>query len=222
MTVRRAVRRLMAAGVAPAAVALAGCGGVVPGPGATTGAITGRTALTSPGTGRAGPSTPSGAPATSPAPATPAARLAQAQRTHEYPAPALRQGVVGGWRTPVQAARVFADTYINWTAATVSDRLRALAQVSVGQARSTVDLEASQSARDYELQRSGIANSGTVEAVAPLAGRPRQYAVVTLERTTAAHGTAYRGLAPAWHVALATVTAVGSGLWVLSVWQPEG
>ena len=31
-------------------------------------------------------------------------------------------------------------------------------------------LAAAQTAGDYELQRGGIANSGTVEAVAPLAG----------------------------------------------------
>ena len=48
-----------------------------------------------------------------------------------------------------------------------------------------------------------------------------QYAVVTRERTTAANTSAYRGLAPAWHVSLATVTQVSGGLWVLSAWQPE-
>ena len=59
--------------------------------------------------------------------------------------------------------------------------------------------------QDYELQRGGIANSGTVEAVAPLPGRRDQYVVVTRERTTATDTTAYQGLRPAWHVALATV-----------------
>ena len=33
--------------------------------------------------------------------------------------------------------------------------------------------------------------------------------------------SAYRGLAPAWHLSLATVTRVDGGLWTLSGWQPE-
>jgi hypothetical protein len=66
-----------------------------------------------------------------------------------------------------------------------------------------------------------VANSGTVEAVAPVRGRPHVYAVVTRERTSAARGGAYRGLAPAWHVSVATVTRLPDGLWVLSGWQPE-
>jgi hypothetical protein len=75
-------------------------------------------------------------------------------------------------------------------------------------------------AQDYELQRGGIANSGTVEAIASLRGRANRYVVVTLERTTATNTNAYQGLRPAWHVAIATVTRVGTG-WVLSGWQPE-
>ncbi len=57
---------------------------------------------------------------------------------------------------------------------------------------------------DYELKRGGIANSGTVEAVAPLPGRRDQYVVVTRELTTATATRAYQGLRPAWHVALAS------------------
>jgi hypothetical protein len=152
---------------------------------------------------------------------TAAGRLAQAQRTGEYPKPAGAQTVPGGWRSPAQAVSVFAATYINWTAATVSLRLRALALVSVGQARSAMTLAAAQTAGDYELHRGGIANSGTVESVAPMPGRPRQYVVVTREQTTATNTSAYRGLEPVWHVSLATVTRVLGDLWVLSAWQPE-
>ena len=148
------------------------------------------------------------------------AAVALADRTHEYPTPPGRQAVIGGWRTPLQAVQVFAGAYINWTAQTVSDRLRALAEVSVGQARSAMQLAASQAERDYELHRAGIVNSGTVEAVAPLGDRPGSYVVVTLERTTAAGSSAYRGLLPAWHVTIAGVTRVAGGLWVLSSWQP--
>jgi hypothetical protein len=35
------------------------------------------------------------------------------------------------------------------------------------------------------------------------------------------NSTAYAGLAPAWHVAVATVTEVAPRRWVLSGWQPE-
>jgi hypothetical protein len=161
-----------------------------------------------------GPSGRAGAAATS-------ALVAQANRTHEYPTPTSPQRVIGGWRTPVQAVEVFTATYINWTASTVSARLQALAEVSVGQARSAMSLAAAETAKDYELRRSGVANSGTVEAIAPLRSGADQYAVVTREVTTATNSGAYRGLAPAWHVTLATVTRVTGGLWVLSDWQPE-
>jgi hypothetical protein len=153
--------------------------------------------------------------------ASASAAVARAERTHEYPTPAARQTVIGGWRNPAQAVEVFAATYINWTAATVSARLQALAQVSVGQARSAMLLEASGTGTDYELHRGGVANRGTVEAVAPLPSAPRQYVVVTREETTSAVPGAARELAPAWHVTLAEVTRVAGGLWVLSRWQPE-
>jgi hypothetical protein len=147
--------------------------------------------------------------------------VARADRTHELPTPAGRQAVLGGWRSPVQAVDVFADTYINWTAATVSGRLQALSEVSLGQARSAMALAAAQTGHDGELQRGEVANSGAVEAIAPLAGHARQYIVVTREQTSASGDAAVAGLAPAWHVALATVTQVPGRLWVLSAWQPE-
>jgi hypothetical protein len=147
-------------------------------------------------------------------------RLVRAQRTNELPTPARRPRIAGGWRSPAQAIQYFAEYYVNWTAQTVAAHLRALARVSVGQARAALSLQAAQTARDYELRRGGIANSGVVEAIAPVTGQTDQYAVVTRERTTASHSSAYQGLAPAWHVALATVARV-RGLWVLSAWQPE-
>jgi hypothetical protein len=146
---------------------------------------------------------------------------ARAQRTHEIPTPAPRETAPGGWRSPVQAVQVFTDVYINWTAATVATHLRLLAEASVGQARSAMTLAAAQAGRDSDLQRGGIANSGTVEAIAPVTGEHNVYAVVTRERTTATKTTAYRGLAPGWHVTLATVVRVERGLWTLSGWQPE-
>jgi hypothetical protein len=149
--------------------------------------------------------------------------VAVAQRTHEYPSPprpARRAG--SGSPTPAAAVRSFAFAYINWTAQSVSGDMRELATRSVGQARSAMQLAAAQTAADYELQRGGIANSGEVEAVAPLPDRRGQYVVVTRELTTATATTAYQGLAPAWHVTIATVVEQAPGEWVLSGWQPQG
>ena len=147
--------------------------------------------------------------------------VARADRTHEVPTPARPERPAGqAWATPEDAVRAFATAYVNWTAATVSARLRALARRSVGQARAALQLQAREVAADGELQRGRIANAGTVEAVGPITGARNRYAVVTRERTSAADDAAYRGLAPEWHVSVATVTRVGRG-WVLSGWQSE-
>jgi hypothetical protein len=154
---------------------------------------------------------------------TTASKLAQAQATHEYPAPAPPAETITGGGSPgaVAAIRTFAEVYINWTASTVARRMLALAAGSVGQARSVVALEASETAGDYELKRGGIANTGTVEAVAPLPGHANEYIVVTRERTTAMNSSAYEGLAPAWHLTLATARLLAPGVWAVSGWQPE-
>jgi hypothetical protein len=151
---------------------------------------------------------------------TVAGKVARADQTHEVPTPPGRQPVAGGWRSPTEAVYVFAMRYINWNSQDVSARLRALARVSVGQARSAVSAAASETASDRELQQGHVANSGAVEAIAPLIGHRDEFAVATRERTTGAAG-AYQGIAPAWHLAVATVTRLPSGLWVLNEWQPE-
>ena len=99
--------------------------------------------------------------------------------------------------------------------------MQALAAASVGQARSATALVAAQTENDYELRHGGIANHGVVEAVAPLADHRDQFVVVTREQTTATNTTAYAGLRPAWHVALAAATEIAPGQWVVSRWQPE-
>jgi hypothetical protein len=154
--------------------------------------------------------------------ATKPSALAVAQATHEYPSPPPPPQTAGHpVSSPVRAIRAFATAYVNWTAHTVAANMRALAARSVGQARSAMSLAAAETAGDYELRRGGIANHGTVEAVAPLPRRPHEYVVVTLESTTATNTTAYQGLRPAWHVALATVTEQQSDEWVVSGWEPE-
>jgi len=158
---------------------------------------------------------------TLPPPAKPSA-LSRAEATHEYPSPSPpAETATRAASTAERAVRAFATAYINWTAQTVAADMRSLAAHSVGQARSAMALAAGETADDYELARGGIANHGTVEAVAPRPGQRDQYVVVTLESTSATNTTAYQGLRPAWHVALATVTEQAAGQWVVSAWQPE-
>lgn len=155
--------------------------------------------------------------------AHPESVIARAQAAHEHPSsPGPAQAVADPSRAAKAAVNAFATAYINWTARSVAADMRRLAERSVGQARSAMQLAAAQTASDYELQRGGIANSGVVEAIAPLHGQRRQYVVVTRELTTATASTAYQGLAPAWHVAIATVTELAPGRWAVSGWQPEG
>jgi hypothetical protein len=206
------VSPLIVAPVVTAALALGGCGAFAP-----------------PATPRAGSRTagaPSARRASSGAPTSPAARaaagtVARADRIHEVPTPARPERAPRSWPTPEAAVRAFALAYINWTAVSVGPRLLALARDSVGQARATLQLQAREVAADAQLRRGGIANSGVVESVAPLADGARRYVVVTRERTRAVNDAAYRGLAAEWHVSLATVARAG-GRWVLSGWQPEG
>jgi hypothetical protein len=147
--------------------------------------------------------------------------IARAQTTHEYPTRAPPQRAAGGAASASAAVAAFATAYINWNAATVVGDMRRLAARSIGQARAAMQLAAAQTASDYELRHGGIANQGTVEAVAPLRGASDRYLVVTRELTTASATTAYQGLQPAWHVALATVSRGSAGRWVVSGWQPE-
>jgi hypothetical protein len=114
----------------------------------------------------------------------------------------------------------FATQYINWNAHTVVTDLRTLATESVGQAHAAMELAAGETARDYELRRGEIANSGKVEAVAPLTSSGSRWVVVTLERTTAANNSSYQGLAPEWHVIVCAVIRLAPGHWKVSVWQP--
>ena len=147
--------------------------------------------------------------------------VAVAERTHEYPAPAPAAERANGSSSAEAAVFAFANGYINWNARTVVADLRRLAADSVGQARSAMQIEAAQVAADYELRGGGVANAGTVEAVALLRGSKDEFVVVTRESTTASATDAYQGLRPAWHVTVATVRREPSGAWVLSGWQPE-
>ncbi|HEY2772043.1 MAG TPA: hypothetical protein VGI87_15820 [Solirubrobacteraceae bacterium] len=148
--------------------------------------------------------------------------MARANTTHEYQPSTPPTQQANLWASdPTTIIHAFATAYINWNASTVAARMRALAAASIGQARSAMQLAAANTSRDYELRRGGIANSGTVEAIAPLHGAHDRYVVVTQEQTTATNTTAYQGLRPAWHLTIATVQQMRPGAWVLSGWQPE-
>ncbi len=162
-----------------------------------------------------------GCGATRPAPGG-RSKLAVAQATHEYPSPKPpAEASTATSSSAIQAVRSFTTAYINWTADTVAGDMRSLAARSIGQARSALELAAAQTASDYELQQGGVSNSGQVEVVAPLPSRRDQYVVVTREQTAATNTTAYEGLRPAWHVAIASVSEVAPGAWVVSGWQPQ-
>jgi hypothetical protein len=150
--------------------------------------------------------------------------VARADATHEYPAPAPPAQRAPGAPGPAQAVAAFARLYINWNAGDVAATMARLARLSIGQARSEMTLAAAETRADTTLSQAEISNRGSVEAVAPVAGRRNGYVVVTREATTSAVSSAYQGLAPAWHLTLATVTEEGTPArrrWVVSGWQPE-
>ena len=136
------------------------------------------------------------------------------------PYPHVRRG--DPWASPIagQVLIAFATEYINWNAHTVAADMRLLASQSIGQAHSAMELAAGETARDYELQRGGIANSGIVEGAAPLDGPGRRWVVVTKERTTSTNSSTYQGLAPEWHVIVAGVVQIGPRHWAINYWQP--
>lgn len=150
--------------------------------------------------------------------------VAHANARHEYPGPAPPAQRARGASGPAQAVAAFARMYINWNAGDVAAKMARLARLSVGQARSEMTLAAAEVRADTTLSQGEIANRGSVEAVARLTGTRNRYLVVTREATTSAVSSAYQGLAPAWHLTLATVTEQGTPgqrRWVVSGWQPE-
>jgi hypothetical protein len=189
-----------------ATAALCGCGAAAHGGGADRAGIAKRTGIAD----RAPISIADRAP------------ISIADRTHQHPSPPSPGGHGRALASPVAALAIYATVYINWNAADVAARLRALARASVGQARSAMILQAAEVASDPELRQAGIANHGRVEAIAPVIGAAaNSYVVVTREWTTAADSAAYQGLAPQWHVTLASVRRQGRDGWVVSAWQPE-
>jgi hypothetical protein len=180
--------------LAAAAVMAAGCGIAPP-------------ATNSAGTGTTGTAPPIGQPTT---PATAAPNRPAPHQPNPYNSPLAAEALVA-----------FASEYINWNSHNVAAVMRLLASQSIGQAHAEMELAAGETARDYELHRGGIANSGQVMGVAPCSGPGSRWVIVTRERTTATASNAYQGLAPAWHVIVGKAVELRPGRWAISLWQPE-
>ena len=124
-----------------------------------------------------------------------------------------------GARTPQAALSRYAQLEINWNAGDVGRIQRELAAISLGQARAEALQAAASDGRDSVLQRSKVANSGTVVSIArgqtAAAGR---WVIVTSESTAGAG--AYAGLPAGLHVTYATLTRARSG-WIVETWQPQ-
>ena len=137
------------------------------------------------------------------------------------PTPAPPQTALGGWRTP---GRWRSRRSPPPTSTGRDHRVARDARAGGAQRRSgPLGGGAGRRARPPRTTSSGAAAWPTrarSRRSPPCSARADQYAVVTRERTTATNTTAYRGLRPAWHLALATVTRP-RGRWVVSGWQPE-
>ena len=100
----------------------------------------------------------------------------------------------------------YALLYINWTAANVAANQRQLAAISLGQARAQALQAAASLARDPELTKSAVSNTGTVVAIERWARRGRGLWVLVTREQTTGQGD-YAGLPPTLHVIYAQLTA---------------
>jgi hypothetical protein len=139
--------------------------------------------------------------------------------------PPLQQAAIdrlsaGAARTNPQAALThYAVLYINWTAADVAANQRQLAAISLGQARAQALQAAAKLARDPELTKSAVSNTGTVVAMSPGQGAAAGLWVLVTREETIGKGD-YAGLPPTLHVIYARLTATAHG-WVVTRWQPQ-
>jgi hypothetical protein len=139
--------------------------------------------------------------------------------------PAHEQGVIdrlgagAGGASPQAAVARYAELYVNWTAAGVAANQRKLAAISLGQARAQALQAAASLARDPELTKSAVTNTGTVVAIASGQGAAAGVWVVVTREQTSGKGD-YAGLPPTLHVIYAQLTRTANG-WVVTQWQPE-
>jgi len=139
--------------------------------------------------------------------------------------PAYAQGVINrlgagaAAKSPKTALARYAELYVNWTAAGVAANQRKLAAISLGQARAQALQAAASLARDPELTKSAVSNTGSVVAITPGQGAATGLWVVVTREQTIGKGD-YAGLPPTLHVIYAQLARTASGL-VVTQWQPE-
>jgi hypothetical protein len=121
--------------------------------------------------------------------------------------------------TPRAALERYARLYLNWTAAGLVTRERQLAGISIGPARAQALQAAASAARDPELTRSDVTNTGQVIALTPGTGAAAGQWVLVSRETTTGSGD-YAGLPAAVHVTYAQVTHTPGG-WAVSQWSTQ-
>jgi len=145
------------------------------------------------------------------------------ERNGTVPVPAQaaidRLGPGSGRTSPQAALARYALLYINWTAATVAADQRRLAAISLGQARAQALQATASLARDPELTKSAVSNTGTVVAISAGQGAAAGLWVLVTREQTTGQGD-YAGLPPTLHVIYAELTATANG-WVVTRWQPQ-
>lgn len=119
--------------------------------------------------------------------------------------------------SPTQALERFALLYTNWTYATLGERQRTLAAISIGAARLSEQQAAAASAADSTIRQGRIANSGALITIGRDLARPGLWCVVTREQTS---GSGYQGIQAAYHVTLARLAHLHDG-WAVSEWLPQ-
>ena len=124
-----------------------------------------------------------------------------------------------GAPTPRAALERYARLYLNWTASGLVTRERQLAAIALGQARAQALQAAAGAARDPELTRSHVTNTGQLVATAPGTGAARGRWVLVSRETTTGAGD-YAGLPAALHVIYTQVTHTPAG-WVITQWSPQ-
>ena len=124
-----------------------------------------------------------------------------------------------GQPTPQRTLARYARLYVNWQASTLPAHERALAAISLGQARAQALQAAASATTNPQLTASQVANHGQVVALTPGQGAAAHKWVVVTRETTTGHGD-YTGLPPTLHVTYATVTHTPTG-WVISSWLPQ-
>ncbi len=148
--------------------------------------------------------------------ATSAATASNPGEINEGSAPTSAVPVGGGASpTPRAALARYAQLYVNWNTAQLTERGRQLAAISTGQARHQAQGLAS---HGRALARYQVSNRGSVTAIGAGQGAEQGRWVVVTNELTSGTGP-YLGLPATSHVTWATTTKTHHG-YVVSAWNP--